>query len=354
MKIMHVITAFGIGGAEKMLLNIINKQIENNHIHLVYFKNKNDLISDLDSRVIVKQIPFSLFIVRELKKYYKSINPDIIHTHLGHGDLIGIWSARNLKSKIFCTMHNIYFKKNFLDLLFFKAYRILFLNVVKKGHIISISKSVEEHVLNRLKIPKKRSHLLLNAIPLKKIEPAQKKNEINILFVGRLEKQKSISTLIKAFKKNIEHNLEKNLNLNIIGDGSLKLELQKLVADLKIKNRVHFKGEQKNIDVYYAKSDIFVLPSIWEGFGIVILEAFRAKLAVIASNIEGPAELIKDNYNGLLFEPQNVLELTDKINYLINNKYKREEISEKGFKTFTSEYSINNYVKRLIKLYLNA
>ena len=133
MKIIHIITAFGIGGAEKLLLNVINKQIENHSVHLIYLKPLNILISDLDARVEIKNIPFSFSTASELRKYYKSIKPDIIHTHLGHADILGIWSARNIDAKVFCTMHNIYFKKNFLDVIFFEIYKFLFLNVVKNG-----------------------------------------------------------------------------------------------------------------------------------------------------------------------------------------------------------------------------
>ena len=251
-------------------------------------------------------------------------------------------------------MHNIYFKKNYIDLIFFKAYSILFLNFIKQGHVISISRSVESHVLKKLKIPSNRSHLLFNAIPERELKKTLKKEQINILFIGRLEKQKSLNTLIRAIKNNIDKNLEKNISLNIVGDGSLRIDLEKLVIELELSTKINFLGEKKDVDQYYEKADIFILPSVWEGFGIVILEAFRAKTAVIASNIEGPAELIKNNYNGLLFEPKNVVELTDKIQFLINNKNERIEIAENGFKTFTSEYSIKNYVNLLHKLYINA
>lgn len=354
MIIIHIITAFGIGGAEKLLLNVINKQIKNNEVHLIYFKNKNDLVVDLNKRVSVKHIPLNLFTVKKLKQYYKNVNPNVVHTHLGHADLIGLWSARKLNVKIFCTMHNIYFQKNFIDLFYFKAYSLLFEFFIKSAHMISISKSVERHVLNRLKIPKNRSHLLMNAIPKSLNIEAKKDSQINLLFVGRLEKQKSVATLIKSIKRYIDNDLETKLHLDILGDGSLREELEKLVLDLRIQNIISFRGEQKNVNNYYAKADIFVLPSIWEGFGIVILEAFRAKIAVIASNIEGPAELIKDNYNGLLFEPKNEMQLTEKIIFLIKNEAKRKEIAEKGFNSFSKKYTIENYVKELNKLYTNV
>ena len=187
MKIIHVITAFGIGGAEKLLLNIMNKQVEDHAVFLVYFKGKPDLVSQLNTSIKVKQIPFSVAVIKNLKTYYNEIKPDVIHTHLGHADFIGIWAARSIKAKVFCTMHNIYFKKTFMDALFFRCYSFLFLKVAQNSQVISISKSVETHVLQKLKLPKERSHLLLNAIPVKEIKKVEKQHKkITLLFVGRL------------------------------------------------------------------------------------------------------------------------------------------------------------------------
>ena len=355
MKIIHIITAFGIGGAEKLLLNVINKQVEEHSVHLIYLKPIDDLIPLVDERVYIKNIPLSPAIIKHIKKYLINSKPDIVHTHLGHADILGIWSAKNIEAKVFCTMHNIYFKKNFLDVVFFEIYKLLFLRVVKNGHIISISKSVENHVLNKLRIPKNRSHLLANAIPLKP-PPEKKENseKVNVLFVGRLEKQKSLETLLRAVKYLKTKKLKKEFNLIIVGDGKLRNKLEHLTKELLIDNIVRFDGEQKNVDSYYKQADIFVLPSIWEGFGIVILEAFSAKLAVIASNVEGPAELISHNENGLLFEAKNHIQLAERITELINNEVKRHKIALNGYDTFTQKYHIDIYVEKLNQLYKNA
>lgn len=358
MIIIHVITAFGIGGAEKLLLNVINKQVENNEVHLIYFKDKNYLINDLDARVITKQIPFSFSIINKLKKYYKTVKPDILHTHLGHADLLGIWSARNMSVKIFTTMHSTFFKKNWLDNIFFLLYRIIKFKIKDNWHIISISKSVEKQVLKKIKIDKKKSHLLNNAIPSKvsekKIKTLAENNIINILFVGRLTKAKSIETLLEAIFLLKNEKLNKSFHLNIVGDGELRDKLESLCSKLQINNLVTFTGEIKKVNQYYLNSDIFVLPSIWEGFGMVILEAFRAKLAVIVSNIEGPAELIDDTVNGLMFQPKEKNKLAKKIAFLINNDDIRLKIAEKGFISFSEKYTIENYVKELNKLYVNV
>ncbi len=356
MKIVHVITAFGFGGAEKLLLNVINEQVENHNVHLVYFKAMDDLIPRVHDSVIIKQIPLSLSSLSMLKKYYDLIVPDIIHTHLGHADVLGLYAARKNNAKLFCTLHNVYIKKNHLDLLFFKMYKYIFSSVVPKVNIISISKSVENHVLNTLNVDKERSFLLYNAIPsnpLVKMEITSNEKP-QLLFVGRLEKQKSVKTLLKAVSHIREQHPKLDFEVVIVGDGSLKGQLTKLTCDLNIEDVVTFTGNQQNVNSYFEKSSIFILPSIFEGFGIVILEAFRAGLAVVASNVEGPSELIKNNENGLLFDPKNHIELANNIVLLIENTTLREKLAKGGYNSFTKDFQINVYVEKLDRLYSDA
>ena len=274
---------------------------------------------------------------------------------MGHADVFGLWSAKKTRAKVFCTMHNIYFNKNFLDNLIFKFYSFLFLKKVTKTQVISISKSVEMHVIKKLKLPGKRSHILVNAIPFKIIEKEKSnQNQINLLFVGRLEPQKSVITLLDAIQLLKKEQLSKSFILNIVGDGSLKEELENKVDELEINELVKFEGKKTEVDSFYQKADIFILPSIWEGFGIVLLEAFRAKNATIATNIEGPAELINHNVNGLLFSPENHIELAKNIQLLVENENLRNQIAQKGFETFSKKYEINNYVKKLEGIYING
>ncbi|SNR17701.1 glycosyltransferase family 4 protein [Tenacibaculum jejuense] len=349
MVIVHVITAFGIGGAEKLLLNVANKQAENNKVHIIYLKKIHDLSPFLKKEISITYIPLSPLTVIKLRQYYKKVNAKIIHTHLSHADILGIIASLGFKAKVFCTMHNIYFKKNKIDSFLFFVYTILF--KLKKTHVISISKSVKNHVISTLKQSKSRSFLLYNAIPSYKKELVKEENTtIQLLFVGRLVKQKSVSTLLKA----IAILKKTDLKLTIVGDGNLRTYLEALAEKLNIKDKVYFVGQQKNIDSYFYNADVFILPSIWEGFGIVILEAFRAKLAIISSNIEGPAELIQHQKNGLLFTPKNDKELSEKLKELIDNPELRNKIAIKGYNTFTEKYHIDNYVKQLEKLYVNG
>ena len=355
MIIVHIITAFGIGGAEKLLLNIINEQVKTHEVHLVYLKPINDLIHLLDKKVEIKNIPLSLFTITNLKKYFKAKKPDIVHTHLSHADILGSIANTSSKAKVFATIHSTKFKKTLLDNFIFFIYAIVF--NLKKVNVISISKSVENVVFRKIHVKQNKSFLLYNALPPAKTHPQQimtQQNKIRLLFVGRLEKAKSLETLLLAINHIQKQRQTIDFKLTIVGEGSLRKNLEDLSKELKIQHVVDFVGAHQKTQVFYASADIFILPSIWEGFGIVILEAFRAKLPVIASNIEGPSELIRDNFNGLLFEKGNAIELASKITELVNDKNRREILAENGYKSFTEKYHIKNYVKKLNILYQDA
>ncbi|WP_075340541.1 glycosyltransferase family 4 protein [Tenacibaculum agarivorans] len=351
MIIIHLITAFGIGGAEKLLLNTINRQIINHEVHLIYLKPINELVTSLDSRVKKSYIPLSFSTIHRLRMYFKQTKPQVIHTHLSHADILGIFASIGNKAKVFCTMHNVFFKKNIMDHFLFFIYKCLF--KIKKTHVISISKSVEDHVVNKLKQSSKRSYLLYNAIPFEEVSFQEEKKEnnnlIHILFVGRLVKQKSVETLLKSIA-----NLKKEkIKLTIVGDGILKDKLEKMTKQLNINDKVIFVGSRKNVKTYFKNADVFVLPSVWEGFGIVILEAFRSKLAVIATNIEGPSELIEHKKNGILFTPKDDTALTKELKELINNSEIRNKLATQGYISFTEKYHINTYVEQLEKIYID-
>src|SRR5258706_15539897 len=115
MIICHIITAFGFGGAEKLLVDLINIQSKNHAVHVVYLKGEPLLKTMLTSPVQLHKTDLDFRCAGRLRRFIKMLKPDVIHTHLGHADLIGLWACRGLNVKRFCTMHNIWFKWNWKD-----------------------------------------------------------------------------------------------------------------------------------------------------------------------------------------------------------------------------------------------
>lgn len=359
MVICHIITAFGFGGAEKLLADLVNIQSLKHKVHIVYLKGDPLMQALLINTVRLHKVDLKRGVIRNLRKLIKSIRPDVVHTHVGHADFIGLWACRDMKVKRFCTMHNIRYKWNYLDYVIFATYALLFKTAARNCTVIAISKVVANHLEKIVGVRKKNIRLIYNAIPDKTLKQSKEElqSELNIptnsfcvLFVGRLEIAKSVDTLLYAV--HVLKGRIPRLHIVIVGDGSMKDNLKRLSMELYISELVHFAGSTTQAEKYFSASDVFVLPSIFEGFGIVIIEAFRSSLPVVASDIEGPKELITHNVNGLLFKPQNHIMLADHILKLYESPALRQQLGLSGYMSYADKYDINSYANKIEELYL--
>lgn len=164
----------------------------------------------------------------------------------------------------------------------------------------------------------------LQKITIAPVFDKPKRERTKILFVGRLVERKGVEYLIQAMQK------VKNVNLYIIGDGELRPRLKRLakdICDYNSTNRINFLGkvDEETLKIYYLESDIFVLPSIidrkgnTEGQGIVILEAIHAGTPVIATNVGGIPDMIKDHITGLLVPEKDSNSLYKALQFMIDN-----------------------------------
>ncbi len=360
MKVVHIITSLGVGGAEKLLVNVANRQSVLYDVTIIFFK-VDTLVNHFDSKINVIHIPLNIKIVRTLKKELYKIQPDIVHTHLTHADLFGSIAARKLEEiKLFTTIHNTKYRHNQLDYVYYFLYMGLFKFIVPKSRVIAISKSVEEILRSIIKLPSSRISLLYNTVSeynravvdSKLIHKIKDDNRFKILFVGRLTLQKSVQTLIKAIS-NLPSEIKNEITVYIVGKGPLKDDLLELSKELKVDNIISFEGEKENPEPYFKNADIFVLPSVFEGLGIVLLEAFKYKVPVIASNIDGPSELIEDNTTGLLFEVENYEALSQKICELYVNSSLRKNLINNAYKKYSENFSPEIYMQKLNNIYFN-
>ena len=148
----------------------------------------------------------------------------------------------------------------------------------------------------------------------------RKYSQQTILYLGLLLERKGIDTLIDAIplvKKRV-----KNIKLMIAGKGPAEEKLIKKVKSNDIENHVTFLGyvEEKQKFLYMNSTDVFILPSYWESFPAVILEAMACGAPVIASNVAGIPYAVSDGVNGFLFEPGNINQLSEKILKILLNK----------------------------------
>lgn len=173
----------------------------------------------------------------------------------------------------------------------------------------------------------------------KKANTLRNNKEKIILAAGRLTKQKNFIYLINEFKKFIK--IFKNYKLIILGDGELKSEINSYIKSNNLENKVELKGRVENVYEYMKNSEIFILSSIWEEVGFVIVEAAFNNLYIISSDCKnGPSEFLDNGKNGIIFKSDKQDEL---LNALI--KFQKESGEEKYLKKVLAKKKSSNYTK---------
>ncbi len=170
-----------------------------------------------------------------------------------------------------------------------------------------------------------------------------------ILTVAELHERKGLEYLIKAMPAILKK--MDNLKLIIVGKGPQQQELDKLIEKENLANNIKLLGHRKSIPKIMASANLFVLPSVKEAFGLVILEAMAAWLPVLASNVGGIPEIIEDGVNGFLIEPKNSEKLSKKILELFNENFKFEEYIKNAQLILKDKFDAKSMAKQYEEIY---
>ena len=352
MKIIFVIGSLDSGGAEKVVSIIANSFSQNNQIHIITWSG-NDSFYNLKNNIehhklnlsySKKKHKFHLYFnflkLKRLTNQIDQIKPDIVISFITSTNIIAIIATNISKipiiiserSNLFTTKINPFWFR--LRKLIYKYSDILVLQTVESMEIAQVNGIASKRILV---VPNPiEKYSFHNTI----------KSEI-ILFVGRLSKEKRVKDLIVAFYK-IQKSYD-DYELWIVGDGPENNNLKELTKELNLFHKVKFLGRKKDVKNYYRKANIFVLPSVSEGFPNVILEAMSNDCIVISSNCSmGPKEIITDNVDGFLYEPKNTESLIEIINYVIEHPSLHDEIINNGhnkLRLFSEEKITNEWMK---------
>lgn len=176
--------------------------------------------------------------------------------------------------------------------------------------------------------------------------PANKKV---IVYTGRLVELKGVQYLIHALAKLKE--VRQDWVCWIIGDGTMKTELQMLARSLKLENDIEFMGRQDNIPAILKKSHIFVLPSLIDNQPLSLIEAQLSGKPSIVTNVGGLPEMVEHSVTGLITEPESTDGLFENLQLLLSNPIMAETIGKNAKKWGMTHWSYENGVKKLLDIY---
>ncbi|MEZ9006733.1 glycosyltransferase [Vibrio sp. 10N.247.311.59] len=314
MKIMYVITGLGVGGAEKIVCNLIDKLTEEKHEAVLVYLRGDKAVLPKNSSVKVYGLglegPLDLFSsFWKLRKLIRKYEPSVVHSHMFHANILcrlvrPFTDIRRLISSVHNTTEG-------------GIVRSIIYRLTDKLTDVTTNVSDEavKAYIDKKATPFNRILAIKNGIDTDNFSPKDKSQSctFRLISVGSLTYQKDYPNLLGAL--HILKNDGVNFNMRIVGDGPLKEQIYSLAEKLDLCNEVNFVNHSDSIPALLNESDGFVLASRWEGFGLVVAEAMACELPVVATNCGGVAEVLGDP--NWLVVPEDAVILSTKIKRMI-------------------------------------
>lgn len=331
-----------------------------------YFDNPNDCVipyCDTYYDIPFERSPFSpknLNAYRQLKMLISAGTYDIIHCHTPVGAMLTRLAARkernNNKTKVFYTAHGFHFYKGAPALnwlLFYPVERFLayFTDVLItiNGEDYNCAKNFKAKKIEYVPgvgIDEKRFCTNIDICSDLRKELHIDESTFIVVSIGELIKRKNFTTLIDVMEKI----REENVICLICGKGVLENKLQAYVKEKNLEDKVRFLGFRKDISRILYASDVFVFPSFQEGLPVAVMEAMGSGKPIIASNIRGTNDLVKDNINGYLLAPKDVDSYAERILYLMQNRKMLSTMGEASIEMI-KPYTLDKVCLRMQEIY---
>jgi len=293
---------------------------------------------------------WDLLAVYKLKKIIRNNSIKIVHLHSPHAQALGLLAAKSAgKCKVVLSRRvDFHIRKNILS-------RVKYSNV---DRIIAISERVKE-VLVADGLPLEKIDVVYSGVDIERFqnikgdhfisELGPHRDEIRIGNIAALAWHKDHRTLIEAARIVVDE--FPRVIFLIVGDGPLRREIEILIKKLNLEEKVRLCGFRQDIPEILSVLDLFVLSSSWEGLGTSLLDAFASKVPVVATNVGGIPEIVKDKVNGILVPPGNPGALARAIISLLKNRGLARQMAEEGFRLVKEKLSVERMVKETRKIY---
>ncbi len=376
LRILHIITRLIIGGAQENTLytaEILNKKGYHVDVlsgpqtgpegNLIENAKRRNIPLFIEKRIVREINPIKdLFGFFRLVQFIRRGRYDIVHTHSSKAGISGRWAAWLAGCPIIVhTVHGWAFhdyQKPWLRSFYIVLER--FTSIITQGLIAVSRKDILKGLAS--KIGRRSDYALIRSgIEIEEFSsPKKGRSEMirefgipqNAKVVGtvtRFSPQKSPMTFVHTAAEVIRKVPEAFFIM--VGDGPLRGKIESEVRILGIEDRMILTGLRLDVPDLLQMFDIFLLTSLWEGLPRVIPQAMAAGLPVIASNVDGNAEIIKNNVNGILVQPGNINQTIETVIQLIKDKQRRQQLSDNA-RYGLEEYSVDSMVEAIEDLYM--
>jgi glycosyltransferase involved in cell wall biosynthesis len=342
--VVHIITGLGGGGAEQMVFNLVKNAKKHHANHLVLSLTKVKALEykfkEIDAEYYFLNINSFKTFIKGLSKTKKLLKDKdfVFHCHMFHAVVFGIaYKLFYQKTSVFFTMHTNNVKQ------FYRKVLLCFTKPFRKKDIIFSKNSTKWYLKN--------SVVIRNGIDFKKFSFTENRSFKNtetfkFLFLGRLYEPKNPLVLIDFAKYLINQNII-NFRIDIVGDGNMRAQLENAITTNNLEKHFKLHYFQKDVKPFLEQSHCLILPSLWEGMPMSIIEAAAMKLPIIATPVGSIPDFL-DNSNASISE-LNTFHL--EMSTIFNNYNDSLEKSEKLYLQMGETFDIENVFKKHIDLY---
>ena len=367
-RVLEMIDEASLGGGQMHVL-LLAKHLDKSEFDVTIATEQNGFLVEEAMKIGIQTVAvsmsndFSLRTVLRAKRLFEGNNYDILHTH---GGTAGFWGRaaallhRSPRIRIH-TYHGLHYLGDGSNVRRFQfADRLMLLFTTK---IVCVCKSDASKAVAAKVTTEKKTVVINNGIEVGRFGFREKRESIRSALgvgdgdfvygnVGRLHKQKGQETLLRAFK---EVALRRpKVHLWLVGEGEILGELQSLAKQLEITSQVRFLGARTNVAELLSAIDAFVLPSLWEGQPIALLEAMASETPVIASNVDGIPEIVENRESGLLVTVRNVDSLAAAMNELVAKPGLCKSLARRGRERIVDEFTAQRMALGMADLYKGA
>ena len=355
--LVYTITKAELGGAQRHVYDLIESLHHEYEIHLIV--GSLGWLADQcrELGISVHHLPtltrsinmlLDILAVKEFINLIKQVKPDIIHAHSGKPGVIARLAGAICKIPVIFTAHGWGFDPNAPKLRSNAAFVVEKLLTPLAAKIICVCESDRQLAIKLKVVDGDQVVTISNGIRhIDTLLSTPETDPPQLIMVARFNKQqKDQHTFMNAIKM-----LDEGIKVLFVGTGPDWEEAKNIAQNLDILFRVSFLGDRLDVETLLAKSQIFVLTTHYEGLPVSILEAMRAGLPVIATNVNGIPEQVVDGVTGLLVPHEDVNALVQALTTLINDPDMRRRMGEEGAKKLTKEFTVEQMVAKTKLVY---
>ena len=347
---LHVIVGLGFGGAEKVMAEIVSTLDASRFDVSVLalksggpwegiLKSRGIPVATLDGRSLLDPA-----LLLRASRFFRTRSFDIIHSHLTWADFLAALFKRHARL--------VWHDHDTGESLPFSSRSLERLLIPRSDVVIAVSRSVQERLKARCPVIGDRIRILPNSI----LFPPQDQlshvpSEVfRIGFVGRIDDpKKGLSILLRAAAAVAR--VHAGARFVMVGDGPAADRLKRLSSSLGLEKSVEWLPARTDVWSVYRSLDLFVLPSLWEGFGIALLEAMGCGLPVVASRVGGIPEVVIDRKTGILVPPGNAEALADAILEMIRDPEIRRSMGDEARRHARTNFDMTKRIAELESIY---